>query len=234
VPVCIATPMADVSSIEPCNLRATPARSVSSGAMDAVARMFKTIRLSRRGPMLRADVCTPGAWEGHIELVDIGQRVCRACQARLLPANATPALPLIADSERTSHHVRSVPQPGSCTAVRFHNGMPLDECGTKPVIFHRNNRKAAIQVICLAAVLSLDPSSMLDRDNTRSVFRNSKLQWQQRPPRLRLPPLAVSFDVQRRRNSWGLTVVPHALVRYQRTMRDRLLVTSQLNRKPQT
>jgi hypothetical protein len=141
---------------------------------------------------------------------------------------------LQADSGRTSHHVRSVPQPGSCTAVRFHNGMPLDECGTKPVIFHRNNRKAAIQVICLAAVLSLDPSSMLDRDNTRSVFRNSKLQWQQRPPRLRLPPLAVSFDVQRRRNSWGLTVVPHALVRYQRTMRDRLLVTSQLNRKPQT
>ena len=78
VPVCIATPMADVSSIEPCHLRATSARSVSSGAMDAVARMFKTIHLSQRGPMLRADACAPGAREGHIELVGIGQRVCRA------------------------------------------------------------------------------------------------------------------------------------------------------------
>jgi hypothetical protein len=77
VPVCIATAMADVSSIEPCHLRVTSARSVSSGAMDAVARMFKTIHLSRRGPMLRADACTTEAWEGHIELVDIVQWVCR-------------------------------------------------------------------------------------------------------------------------------------------------------------
>ena len=49
VPVCIATAMADVSSI------GLSARTVSSGAMDAVARMFKTIHLSQRGPMLRAD-----------------------------------------------------------------------------------------------------------------------------------------------------------------------------------
>jgi hypothetical protein len=106
VPVCIAIPMADVSSIEPCNLRATPARSVSSGAMDAVARMFKTIRLSRRGPMLRADACTPGAWEGDIELVDIGQRVCRAYQARLLPANATSALRF--KRTQSGHRITSV------------------------------------------------------------------------------------------------------------------------------
>src|SRR6202035_1275849 len=87
VPACIGTPMADVSSIEPCHLRATSARSVSSGAMDGVARMFKTIHLSQRGPMLRADPCTPGGWEGHIELVGISQRVCRAfCnQAQWLP-----------------------------------------------------------------------------------------------------------------------------------------------------
>jgi hypothetical protein len=78
VPICIATPMADVSSIEPCHQQATSARSVSSGAKDAVAKMFKTIHLSQRGPMLRADAWTPGAWEGHIELVGIGQRVCRA------------------------------------------------------------------------------------------------------------------------------------------------------------
>lgn len=87
-PVCIATPMADVSSIELCHPRATSARSVSSGAMDAVARMFKTIHLSQRGPMLRADACTPGAWEGRIELVGIGQRVCRAFRswAQFLPS----------------------------------------------------------------------------------------------------------------------------------------------------
>jgi hypothetical protein len=56
VPVCIATTMADVISIELCSLRAKPARSVSSGAMDAVARMSETIHSSQRGPMLRADV----------------------------------------------------------------------------------------------------------------------------------------------------------------------------------
>jgi hypothetical protein len=43
VPVCTAIPMAYVSSIEPCHLRVASARSVSSGAMGAVARMFKTI-----------------------------------------------------------------------------------------------------------------------------------------------------------------------------------------------
>ena len=82
MPVCIETPMADVSSIEPCDLRATPARSVSSGAMDAVARTFKTIHLSQRGPMLRADAC-----------LGIGQRVCQAfCnQAQCCPANARSA-----------------------------------------------------------------------------------------------------------------------------------------------
>jgi hypothetical protein len=61
VPVCIAIPLANVSSIEPCHLRAMSVRSVSSGATDAVARMFKTIRSSQRGPMLRADARTPGA-----------------------------------------------------------------------------------------------------------------------------------------------------------------------------
>jgi hypothetical protein len=55
VPVCIATHMADVISIATGHLRATPARSVSSGAMDSVARMSTTIRLSPRGQMLRAD-----------------------------------------------------------------------------------------------------------------------------------------------------------------------------------
>jgi hypothetical protein len=61
VPVCIAITMADVDSIELYNLTARPARSVSSGAMDAVARTLKTTHLSQRGPMLRADARTPGA-----------------------------------------------------------------------------------------------------------------------------------------------------------------------------
>jgi len=60
VPVCIATPMADVSTIEPDQPRATSARSASSGAMDAVARMSETIHLSQPGPTLRADACLPG------------------------------------------------------------------------------------------------------------------------------------------------------------------------------
>ena len=47
--------MADVDSIELCSLRAKPARSVSSGAMDAVARMSETIHSSQPGPTLRAD-----------------------------------------------------------------------------------------------------------------------------------------------------------------------------------
>ena len=66
VPVCIATPMASASSIEPCHLRARSARSISSGAMDAVAKMFKMIHLSQRGPILGIEwpACTPGAWEG--------------------------------------------------------------------------------------------------------------------------------------------------------------------------
>ena len=55
VPVCTATTMADVDSIELCSLRAKPARSVSSGAMDAVARMSETIHSSQPGPTLRAD-----------------------------------------------------------------------------------------------------------------------------------------------------------------------------------
>ena len=55
VPVCIATPTADVISIKPCRMRATPARSVLSFAMGDVARMLETIHLSQRGPMLRAD-----------------------------------------------------------------------------------------------------------------------------------------------------------------------------------
>jgi hypothetical protein len=55
VPVCIATTMADVISIGPGHLRATPARLVSSGATDAAARMLETIHLYQHGPMLRAD-----------------------------------------------------------------------------------------------------------------------------------------------------------------------------------
>jgi hypothetical protein len=55
VPVCIATTMADVISIE----LTTPARSDTSGATDAVARMLETIHLSQLGQMLRAD-----AWHG--------------------------------------------------------------------------------------------------------------------------------------------------------------------------
>jgi hypothetical protein len=59
VPVYIATLLVDVSSIEPCLLQATSARSASYGAMDAVARMLKTIHSSQHGPMLHADACTP-------------------------------------------------------------------------------------------------------------------------------------------------------------------------------
>src|SRR5262249_10320323 len=59
VPVCIATPMADVVSTKPRHMRVTPARSVLSFAMDGVARMLETIHLSQHGPMLRADTCTP-------------------------------------------------------------------------------------------------------------------------------------------------------------------------------
>jgi hypothetical protein len=51
VPVCTATPMADVISIE----LTTSARSATSGAMDAVARMLETIHLSQHGQMLRVD-----------------------------------------------------------------------------------------------------------------------------------------------------------------------------------
>ena len=51
VPVCIATTMADVISIE----LTTPARSDTSGATDDVARMLETIHLSQLGQMLRAD-----------------------------------------------------------------------------------------------------------------------------------------------------------------------------------
>jgi len=57
VPVCIATPLADASSIE----LTTSARSATFGAMVAVALMFKTTHLFRRGPTLRADAarCCP-------------------------------------------------------------------------------------------------------------------------------------------------------------------------------
>jgi hypothetical protein len=55
VPVCIATIMDDVTSIEPGRLRATPARLASSGATDAAARTLETILLYQHGPMLRAD-----------------------------------------------------------------------------------------------------------------------------------------------------------------------------------
>jgi hypothetical protein len=54
-PVCIATLMANVTSIEPGRLRTTAAELVSSGATDAAARMWETIHLYRHGPMLRAD-----------------------------------------------------------------------------------------------------------------------------------------------------------------------------------
>ena len=57
VPVCIATTMADVISIE----LTTPARSDTSGATDDVARMLETIHLSQLGQMLRAD-----AWHGPL------------------------------------------------------------------------------------------------------------------------------------------------------------------------
>jgi hypothetical protein len=51
VRVCIATPMADVISIE----LTTPARSATFGVMDAVARMLEMIHLSQHGQMLRAE-----------------------------------------------------------------------------------------------------------------------------------------------------------------------------------
>ena len=52
---CIATPMADVSSIEPPRQPPTTSvQSVSSGATDAVFRTSRTIHSSRRGPMLHA------------------------------------------------------------------------------------------------------------------------------------------------------------------------------------
>ena len=56
VPVCFATTMADANSIELRGVRARPpARSASSSAADAVARISETIHSSPRGLMLRAD-----------------------------------------------------------------------------------------------------------------------------------------------------------------------------------
>jgi hypothetical protein len=117
VPVCIATAMADVSSIEPCHLRATSARSVSSGAMDAVARMFKTIHLSRRGPMLRADACTPEASPRGMSAS--GQ------SRRFDDVRATSALPLIADLPRNDRRFRKV--PNSDVGVSLDNLIGLRE-----------------------------------------------------------------------------------------------------------
>ena len=68
--VCIATTMDDVNSIEPHSLRGRPARSVSSGAMDAVARTSETIHSSQRGPTRRADE-PPKGWSSLSKLPHI-------------------------------------------------------------------------------------------------------------------------------------------------------------------
>jgi hypothetical protein len=82
VPACIATTMADVSSIGPGRMRATPAGLVSSGAMDAVARMLETIHLSQHGPMLRADEVRSAPDSRRCGHVGFDQKTCQKAEIR--------------------------------------------------------------------------------------------------------------------------------------------------------